>query len=547
MSRDLHRFMSFAFAGADLLVELDKHRNVSFALGATTGLSALNDIELVGKPWQTVFATEDHGLIAALLDGLKPGSRCGPILVKLALRREDGSARDALMSACSLPTSPDTVSCTLSNPSIAAIPHGAARRNDPMQQFIDEGTFTESAARLAEAARALRKPLEMTFLDMPALQDAEKLFGRAQTEQLVQRIGTLLRASSIDGATAARLGPGRFGLVHDPSNRPDDIAARIVSAARTPDGSSLEITHSSLDIAQQELPQGETLRAIRYVVEQVARDGVSKDKPPTLLSAFENMVESTLERVRSFSRAVRDSHFNLAFQPIASLDTGKLHHFEVLTRFNQEESPLGMIQFAEEIGIIEQLDLAVITRSVETMRNPALDRRVGFAVNVSGNSLGNGVFVNCLLELLDENRPFAKRIAIEVTESARLKNLQEANKVIQEIRKRGFQVGLDDFGAGSASFQYLQALSVDFVKIDGAYVHRLGKSQKDEAMIRGIVRICADLGITTIGEMIETREQADALRRIGVQLGQGWYFGRPSPEPEVPWDFAPSQFTFARA
>jgi len=547
MSRDLHRFMSFAFAGADLLVELDKQRNIAFALGATTGLSALNDIQLVGKPWQAVFAEEDHGLVGALLDGLKPGSRCGPILVKLALRRDDGSPRDALMSACSLPTSPGTVSCTLSNPSIAAIPHGAARRNDPMQQFIDEGTFTESAARLAEAARTLRKPLEMTFLDMPALQDAEKIFGRAQTEQLVQRIGTLLRASSIDGATAARLGPGRFGLVHDPSNRPDDIAARIVSAARTPDGSSLEITHSSLDIAQQELPQGETLRAIRYVVEQVSREGVWKDKPPTLLSAFESMVESTLERVRSFSRAVRDSHFNLAYQPIASLDTGKLHHFDVLTRFNQEESPLGMIQFAEEIGIIEQLDLAVITRSVETMRNPALDRRVGFAVNVSGNSLDNGVFVNCLLELLDENRAFAKRIAIEVTESARLKNLPEANKVIQEIRKRGFQVGLDDFGAGSASFQYLQALSVDFVKIDGAYVHRLGKSQKDEAMIRGIVRICTDLGITTIGEMIETREQADALRRIGVQLGQGWYFGRPTPEPEVPWDFAPSQFTSARA
>jgi len=209
MSRDLHRFMSFAFAGADLLVELDKQRNIAFALGATTGLSALNDIQLVGKPWQAVFAEEDHGLVGALLDGLKPGSRCGPILVKLALRRDDGSPRDALMSACSLPTSPGTVSCTLSNPSIAAIPHGAARRNDPMQQFIDEGTFTESAARLAEAARTLRKPLEMTFLDMPALQDAEKIFGRAQTEQLVQRIGTLLRASSIGGAAGAgALRPG---------------------------------------------------------------------------------------------------------------------------------------------------------------------------------------------------------------------------------------------------------------------------------------------------------------------------------------------------
>ncbi|MBM3479469.1 MAG: phosphodiesterase, partial [Alphaproteobacteria bacterium] len=63
MSRDLHRFMSFAFAGADLLVELDKQRNIAFALGATTGLSALNDIQLVGKPWQAVFAEEDHGLV----------------------------------------------------------------------------------------------------------------------------------------------------------------------------------------------------------------------------------------------------------------------------------------------------------------------------------------------------------------------------------------------------------------------------------------------------------------------------------------------------
>ena len=143
MSRDLHRFMSFAFAGADLLVELDKQRNIAFALGATSGLSALNEIELVGKPWQAVFATEDHGLIAALLDGLKPGSRCGPILVKLALRREDGSPRDALMSACSLPTSPDTVSCTLSNPSIAAIPHGAARSSDPLQQFVDDPKLAE--------------------------------------------------------------------------------------------------------------------------------------------------------------------------------------------------------------------------------------------------------------------------------------------------------------------------------------------------------------------------------------------------------------------
>jgi EAL domain-containing protein (putative c-di-GMP-specific phosphodiesterase class I) len=305
------------------------------------------------------------------------------------------------------------------------------------------------------------------------------------------------------------------------------------------------VSKSSVDIARADMTSGTTVRSIRYVVEQVAKSGIDPNKPTDLLEVFNSMVKTTLQRVRTFNEAVRDSQFTLVYQPIVTLATGRYHHFEVLTRFKPDESPLNIIQFAEEVGIIERLDLAVATRMIDALLRPGLDRRTSFAINVSGNSLANPVFVKCFLDLLRDNKTMAPRLAIEITESARLKNLEDTNRILQDIRFEGFKVSLDDFGAGSASFQYLQALTVDFVKIDGAYVKRLGQSQRDDTMIKGLVRMCEDLNVGTIAEMVETREQVDILRGIGVEMAQGYYFGRPTPAPSLPWDFAQQQMRFS--
>jgi len=541
--------MAFAFAGADLLLELDSARNIAFALGATSGLAAASESELRGRPWQELIATEDHGLFANLLDSLQPSSRCGPVLVRLALSRANGKPQDALFSACRLPISDDRIACTLSHVSLAAAPHAAAKRRDPDTQLLDANVFSDVAAALVESARAFDKPLELTFLDLPGLSELKKTLPAEQAHALIGRIGSLLRASSIDGATAARISDERFGVVHDPAKPVADLVKRIAAATTTvsADGAPLAVNHTTLDIASADIPPDGAVRAIRYVVDQVTRNGVSGETPESLGAVFEDMVASTLERVRSFSRAVRDSQFSLMYQPIASLATGRFHHFEVLTRFKPDESPLETIQFAEEIGIIEQLDLAVTSRALDALRRPTVDRRVTFAINVSGRSIENGVFIKCLLELLDENKGLASRLMLEITESARLKDLTAVNKILQDIRGRGFQICLDDFGAGSASFQYLQALSVDFVKIDGGYVKRLADSVKDEAMVRGLVRLCDDLKIATVAEAVETREQAERLRGLGVKFGQGWYFGKPALEPNLPWDFQAPPPKAARA
>lgn len=129
--------MSFAFAGADLLIEVDDSFTITFALGATKGLTATSDAHLTGKSLKLIIAEADHGYISTLLGGLKPASRCGPVLVRLAMAREDGSPRDALLNACRLPTSPDKINLTLGQVSLTGAMHAASRRTGMDGQLLD--------------------------------------------------------------------------------------------------------------------------------------------------------------------------------------------------------------------------------------------------------------------------------------------------------------------------------------------------------------------------------------------------------------------------
>jgi EAL domain-containing protein (putative c-di-GMP-specific phosphodiesterase class I) len=133
--------------------------------------------------------------------------------------------------------------------------------------------------------------------------------------------------------------------------------------------------------------------------------------------------------------------------------------------------------------------------------------------------------------MLEAETEVADRLTFEVTDSSAFGDLYLANTAIQRIRQRGFDVCLDDFGAGGASLASLRALSVDSVKIDGQCVQEVAQSGRDSALVRHLSQLCEELGVATIAEMVETAQAAGALAGIGVKLGQGFYFGRPTPEP----------------
>jgi EAL domain-containing protein (putative c-di-GMP-specific phosphodiesterase class I) len=544
LTAELQRLMAFAFASADLLIEVNAGLDITFALGATTGMVAPSDADLVGRRFLSLLAESDRLYAATLLDDLKPAARCGPILVRLAVDREDGVPREALLHACRLPTSPKTINLTLAQPSLAGTMASGGQRRGAEDQLLDEASFKDAARRMAETAHQLRKHLEMTFVDLPALAGPGVAMPETEVREVVQRIGTLLRAASADGATAGRLGPGRFGVVHDASRSAEEIRARVAEAVVRPDGQRPDVKSATVEIARDDLPPGMAAHAIQFVVDQVAGQGVEADRRANIRNVFGSMVDTTLRKVKAFSDTVGADDFTLVYQPVACLSTGRLHHFEALTRFKFEESPLATIHFAEEVGIIGQMDLAVLTRMIQTMGRPGSDRRTSFAVNVSSQSLANPVFVNCLSHLLSSNRALAGRLAIEVTESARIKDPGETNRILQGIRGQGFAVTLDDMGTGVDSLKLLQRLRVDHVKIDVPPTRGTSGARGHDAKVAALVRLCDDLGAVTIAERIETREQASALEDIGVRYGQGYHFGRPTRQPELPWQFGDKPMRF---
>ncbi|MBM3510694.1 MAG: EAL domain-containing protein [Alphaproteobacteria bacterium] len=117
----------------------------------------------------------------------------------------------------------------------------------------------------------------------------------------------------------------------------------------------------------------------------------------------------------------------------------------------------------------------------------------------------------------------------EVTESAEIINLEQTNKLIRELRDKGHHVCLDDFGAGAAAFQYLRALDIDFVKIDGSYVREALSKPNGKSFLKAMASLCADIGIDTIAEMVEDEPVAKFLIEACVKYGQGYLFGKPAP------------------
>ncbi|OZA74754.1 MAG: hypothetical protein B7X77_08090 [Caulobacter sp. 39-67-4] len=273
------------------------------------------------------------------------------------------------------------------------------------------------------------------------------------------------------------------------------------------------------------------MRALRYAMDDFLREGLKDAPPMSLAEAMNRSVKRTLARAGALGVAVSQRRFNLAFQPVVNLATGVAHHHEALVRFEDGVSPFALIRMAEEFDLIEELDHAIVEQAV---RRLAQDRsgELKLAVNVSGRTIINESFVDNVSRTLAKFDKAKGRLIFEITESAAIDDLPRANRHIQALRGLGSMVCLDDFGAGAASFAYLQELNLDIVKIDGRYVRELAGNGRDGAMVRRLVELCRDLKIRTVAEMVETVEVEEVVRNSGVDFAQGWLFGRPADQPQ---------------
>ena len=509
------RLLGFAFASADLLLELSPGGVIGLAIGASEALSGSAETDLVGRNWRDFIDPRDRMMVAALLGGLKDGGRGGPIVVGLA--GENNGERAASMTAFKMPGNGGAISCALSR----AAPK---TRHD----LHDKSGFEAATGALIEAARATGEELEMAFLELGGL---ETLRDRLEPEAfmtLERRLIGGLRAQSHGGSAAASLGADRFALVRQKGDGVDALVQRLIAGV-TPDSAAGLNASARLMNLQSTASPAQLARAIRYTLDNFISEGVGDGSPLDLNDMVDRSIKKTLADVGVLGAAVNDKRFRLVYQPVVDLKAGSaLHHYEVLVRFGDSASPYPMIRMAEELDMIEPLDIAVVE---ETIGRLAAEPDLKLAANVSGRTIISPAFIGAVRQMLAKSPSAAGRLLLEITESAAIDDLALADRHLSALRQEGCMICLDDFGAGAASLAYLQQLTLDIVKIDGRYIRELQHGGRESTFIRHLVRMCAELKVRTIAEMVETPAAEDAVRRAGVDFAQGWLYGAPSDSP----------------
>jgi EAL domain-containing protein (putative c-di-GMP-specific phosphodiesterase class I) len=353
--------------------------------------------------------------------------------------------------------------------------------------------------------------------------------------ELLKSVGELVRSVSLGGDSAGQLDAESFGLVHAASADTAELVERVRAVTRKmdPHGHGVRPQTAVLDLDLEGMSRDDAARACLYVFDRFVTQGDSEFVMTSLSAGLSGLINDTVDRVQEFRTIVRESRFRMMFQPIVDLATRQIQHFEVLARFDgfgaPECEPYEAITFAERTGLICDFDLAMTAKVLNWLkaeRAAGADHHV--AVNVSGRSISSPVFVEALHRLLRDNPSARDNLLFEITESARIQNLEEVSNVVRGLRAAGHKVCLDDFGAGASAFHYLRALDVDVVKIDGVYVRDALRAEKGQSFLKAMAGLCNDLGILTVAEMVENANAVSFLRVCGVAYGQGYLFGYPN-------------------
>lgn len=524
------RFLAFSFASADLFLEVGETNIIDFALGAAQTLTGINDKSLIGQNWLDIFSREDRPTLTKMRARAKAVERCGPFLV--TLDEKLGKGQRAILTAIKMPgTEKIYITLGFSNTMMIELSNAISQRDE--YRLLDKDNFLISARDAIDVARTMGQDLDMTLLDIENIGEIKDRMGEDWWGTFRAAVTELLCSHSTDGQSAAEIDDGRYSIIHDKTVTTESLLAQLtaLAAEKAPDEKDFEIKSKTVQADIQSLSERETSKALVYTINEFERKGTTLNIE-TLNTGFKAYVSANAHKIQQFKTMIEQLNFDFHYQPIVDIETLAVSHYEMLARFKDHGSTQEWIIFGEDIGMAADFDIAVCERAINYLLYKSQGRNTKFAVNLSGQSIQNEQFFKTLLAKLDPHAHLSKRIIFEITESTTIKELDMVNNFIGILQERGFKVCLDDFGAGSASFQYLQKLHIDYLKIDGQYTRKLLTSQRDAVMVKNLARMCADLGITVIAEVVEKIEQARMIRDMGIPLAQGFLYSRPLPKPD---------------
>ena len=530
----LSRYAPLVFCRADALFQLNDQGVIKFCTGPTQKFFGEADNKLVGSNLLDFIHPDDQSTVREILHARGENVRIDDLI--LQARTATGVQTEIALSGYRVPDFEDDFFLANKTSPRQTLPLGKRPGDrDESTGMLSNEAFVETAAQRAAAYEATGGKAKVSMVKIGQLADAGIVEGSEEEGRVLRAIGEVLSAESLGGDTAGRIDDESFSVLHGDNVDSEGLSAKIANALSraAPSTTNLMPKVATVDANAAGMDNKQLAKAMLYSLQEFTRnDG---EMPSGDLSdALQRGLERNVQAVERFKNICDKDSFDLVYMPVCSLKDSSLHHYEALTRFREEagESPFQLITLAEEVGVIHDFDLAVARRAVETIEKVLSvgGQVTPIAINVSGHSISDSEFCGNLHKLLDTKHGIDQHLSLEITESAQIEDLKGVNACLQDFRRQGFKVALDDFGAGAASFDYLNSFDVDTVKFDGPVVKRAVATKKGKAFLASMATLCHEIDVETIAEMVEDQPLAEFLGTCGVELGQGWYFGKPMPQ-----------------
>jgi diguanylate cyclase (GGDEF)-like protein/PAS domain S-box-containing protein len=402
---------------------------------------------------------------------------------------------------------------------------------DPLTSLYNRRHFDTQFDIILKDHLKNRIPLCLMLIDIDGFKFINDTYGHPVGDKVLRSVGDLLSNQLERGDYLARIGGDEFAIVmtnmsiHDVADKAHSLHKKIndirvalpvgqmriqcsigVSGA-PPHGSEIQDLIKAADVAL-------------YQAKRAGRNRVRILSPDT-----DQATMTIFNKGFQLRDALENGDINPVFQPICDIETGQPVAYEVLARMMHNDTIIpakDFITIAEELGLTREVDLHIIEKALQLApRNQTLFLNVGLS------SFNDRPFVLRLQRLLQRARDEGQPVTIEITERDIVPLSNELLEDINSLREIGCKLALDDFGSGYSTYHFLNFFKPDFIKIEGTFVQGMIHSESDRRIVEHIHELASSFGMQTIAENIENEETLIALQSIGINSGQGMYFGSP--------------------
>jgi diguanylate cyclase (GGDEF)-like protein/PAS domain S-box-containing protein len=545
------RFQALVQHSSDVVTVVDAGGVVRYQSESVTRVFGYTATELTGQPLDGILDGHSPTQLREALHQLS-GHPYGNLTLELDVRHHDGRARQVEMMITNLMDDENVRGYVLNTRDIserkqleAQLVHEAF--HDTLTKLANRALFRDRVDQTLHRRHASEALIAVLFLDLDGFKEVNDSLGHASGDQLLIQVAERLRASVRVMDTVARFGGDEFAVLIEQSTSDDrdavDVAKRIVDDLREPfllEGQEMHV-RASIGIATAGVHADDADQLMRNADlamyrAKAAGDGGFAQYDPQMHSGLVDR----LQMENDLRRALEHNELQLHYQPTIEMRTGTIIGFEALVRWNHPTrgsvSPTEFIPLAESTGMIRELGKWVLgqaCRQAVEWGATTPYRALTMCVNVSGRQFEQADLPEIVAEVLADSNLSPQQLCLEMTESVLMNDTEENLALLVRLKEMGVRLAIDDFGTGYSSLSYLHRFPVDTIKIDRSFIERLNGQRDDSALARTIIQLGRSLGMAIVAEGIEHYSQFLALRRMGCDVGQGYYFSPPLPCPDA--------------